>query len=100
MRRTLTATAFVIAIVIVGDSTALRSQGSMEPPPRNLDEFDRMFNELSNGDRWGRDDQLGAQSRRARKGPSGGQPREVRIVGVARAQHNPIAESGLPDSTR
>ena len=59
MRRTLTATAFVIAIVIVGDSTALRSQGSMEPPPRNLDEFDRMFNELSNGDRWGRDDQLG-----------------------------------------
>ena len=59
MIRTLTATAFVIAGVIVGDSVALRSQGSPEPSPRNLDEFDLMFAELSNWGRWGSGDQLG-----------------------------------------
>jgi kynurenine formamidase len=59
MRRTLTATAILIAAMIGGDSASLRSQGSTEPPPRNLDEFERIFNELSNWGRWGRDDQLG-----------------------------------------
>ena len=28
--------------------------------PRNLDEFDKMFNEIKNWGRWGKDDQLGA----------------------------------------
>jgi hypothetical protein len=43
MRRTLTATAFLIAVAIGGQSAALCSQGSPEPSPKNLDEFDRMF---------------------------------------------------------
>src|SRR5664279_2104556 len=28
--------------------------------PRNLDEFDQMFNQVKNWGRWGKDDQLGA----------------------------------------
>ncbi len=97
MRRTLTATAFLIAIMISGDSASLRSQGSTEPPPRNLDEFDRMFAELSNWGRWGRDDQLGtinlvtpAKVRQAASLVKSG-------LSVSLA-HNPIPESGLPDN--
>ena len=97
MRRTLTATAFLIAAMIGGDSASLRSQGSTEPPPRNLDEFDRMFAELSNWGRWGRDDQLGtinlvtpAKVRQAASLVKSG-------LSVSLA-HNPIAESGLPDN--
>jgi hypothetical protein len=97
MRRTLTATALLIAAMVSGDFASLRSQGSTEPPPRNLDEFDRMFNELSNWGRWGRDDQLGtinlvtpAKVRQAASLVKSG-------LSVSLA-HNPIAESGLPDN--
>jgi hypothetical protein len=69
-------------MVIVGDSAAVRGQGSTELPPRNLDEFDRMFTELSNWGRWGSGDQLGTINlvTPAKIRQSGRRPREVRIA--------------------
>jgi hypothetical protein len=97
MRRTLNATAFLIAVAIVGYTAALRSQGSAEPSPRNLEEFDRMFAELSNWGRWGSDDQLGTINlvTPAKVRQAAGLVKSGLSVSLA---HNPIAESGLPDN--
>jgi hypothetical protein len=63
------------------------------PAPRNLDEFDRMFMELSNWGRWGKDDQLGTVNlvTPAKVRQAAGLVKEGVSVSLA---HNPIAESG------
>ncbi len=71
-------------------------QAAPTPSPRNIQEFDRMFTELRNWGRWGKDDQLGtinlvtpAKTREAAALVKAG-------VSVS-LSHNPIAEA-VPDS--
>ena len=67
------------------------------PPPRNLQEFDKMFTELSNWGRWGAGDQLGTinlvTAEKTRQAAA-----LVKAGISVSLSHNPIAESGLPDN--
>ncbi len=85
-----------LAIATVWAATVC-GQTAPVPPPRNLQEFDRMFTELSNWGRWGKDDQLGTinlvtpeKTRQAAALVKAG-------VSVS-LSHNPISQSGLPDN--
>jgi len=86
----------LIALAIATAWTASVCGQAASPPPRNIQEFDRMFNELSNWGRWGKDDQLGtinlvtpAKTREAAALVKAG-------ISVS-LSHNPIAEA-VPDS--
>ena len=98
MRRSLPIAAGVIAAAAIAASIApiVLSQGTV-PAPRNIQEFDEMFTELSNWGRWGEDDQLGTINlvTAAKTREAAGLVTEGRSVSLS---HNPIAESGLPDN--
>jgi kynurenine formamidase len=93
----MTAWLVTAAGIALSCSAAVESQGAAEPPPRNMQEFDKMFTELSNWGRWGKDDQLGtvnlvtpAKTRQAAALVKDG-------VSIS-LSHNPIEESDLPDN--
>ena len=87
----------VVVAVIAWSCTGMSGQIATGPAPRNLDEFDRMFMELSNWGRWGKDDQLGTVNlvTPAKVRQAAGLVKEGVSVSLA---HNPIAESGLADN--
>ena len=72
MQRTSTRllTAFCVATILTSGLAAQNPAPAAEPLlspgpsaarfPKNLDEFDQMFNQVKNWGRWGKDDQLGA----------------------------------------
>ncbi|MDA1183953.1 MAG: cyclase family protein [Acidobacteria bacterium] len=99
MRRRLLLSTWVIVAtgIALAIPPAVLSQGSVPPAPRNLEEFDEMFTELSNWGRWGEDDQLGTINlvTAAKTREAAGLVKEGRSVSLS---HNPIAESGLPDN--
>src|SRR5215204_309123 len=65
--------------------------------PRNLDEFDQMFNQVKNWGRWGKDDQLGAANlvTEAKRKEALTLPKTGTIVSLA---HLPITEPA-PDNS-
>ena len=68
------------------------------PPPRNLEEFDKAFNEHSNWGRWGKDDeQRGPEPRHTSQDTPGNRTR-LGTVCPSLLAHIPIAGGDLPDS--
>lgn len=102
MHRRLLAPGFAIAAAVLwltqsSGTTAVRSQGSASPPgPRTAEEFDKMFKDLSNWGRWGKDDELGAVNlvTAAKTRQAAGLVKSGISLSLA---HNPITEGGLPD---
>jgi kynurenine formamidase len=99
MRQRVLAATSAIAILglLVGRPVPLQSQAGAAPGPRNLQEFDAMFTELSNWGRWGKDDQLGTINlvTPAKIRQAAGLVKNGMSVSLS---HNPIAEAGLPDN--
>jgi kynurenine formamidase len=91
------ATAGFLAAALLLSAASVQSQVSAEPPPRNLEEFEKLFTELSNWGRWGKDDQLGTINlvTPAKVRQAAGLAKEGVSVSLA---HNPMEESGLPDN--
>ena len=50
----------LVVIVLVSSGVAIWAQESRAP--RDVDEFDAMFQEINNWGRWGRDDELGTMN--------------------------------------
>ena len=97
-RRLLASRLLIAALAVAFSCTAaVQSQGATSPAPRNLEEFDRMFKELSNWGRWGKDDQLGTINlvTPAKTREAAGLVKDGISVSLS---HNPIAETGLPDN--